>query len=355
MRFFTCLKVYGPKYRAPLLLLLTLAISGVAGIGCKTLMLTDKQQKSSNYVVQGNAYAKDGLWREAIESYKHALAKEENNLTIHRNIGMVFVKVGDYKSAVYHLEKSITKFDDNFASNFYLAEAYRGLDNYGEAIYRYKKALKLKDDSTKVLKALAWSYFKIRYYSEALITAKKLLALSPKDEQASIIMARTLLKLKRGQEALTILRSAKEKAVPTNVAYFESVEGDILSELGDFEGALKVYFSALKAQPLLPGALLGIGRSFLDNNDPKKAISYMERALRVKTNLAEAQYLLGKAYEQVDTQKSIRYYQLFAKQAATDPEFLTQVLEVKQRLGTLQKANSDTNNASENGANRVRK
>ena len=328
------------------IVLLGLSLS-LTTIGCKTLTGSGKKPMST-HLVQGNAYAKDGLWREAVDSYKKALAKDENNLTIHRNLGMVLVKVGDYKNAAFHLEKSIHKFEDNFASNFYLGEAYRGIDNYAEAIFRYKKALNIKEGNPKTLKALAWSYFKIRYYSESLATATRLLDLSPKDEQASIIMARTLLKLRRGQEALTLLRSAKEKAAPTNIPYFESIEGDIFAEQGDYDNALKAYFSALRVQPLLPGALLGVGRSFLDRNDPKKAISYMERAIRIRPNLVEAQYLLGKAYEQLDTQKSIRYYQLFTKYAATDPEFLSQILEVKQRLGSLQRS-AVSNNANSAG------
>lgn len=335
------------------IVLLGLSLS-FATVGCKTLSLSGKKN-ISNQLAQGNAYAKDGLWREAIDSYKKALAKEENNLTIHRNLGMVLVKVGDYKNAVYHLEKSIHKFEDNFASNFYLGEAYRGLDNYAEAIFRYKNALKQKENNAKALKALAWSYFKIRYYSEALATGTRLRDISPKDEQATIIVSRTLLKLRRGQEALALLRSAKMQAAPTNVPYFESIEGDILMEQGDYDNALKAYFSALRTQPLLPGALLGVGRSFLDRNDPKKAISYMERALRVRPNLVEAQFLLGKAYEQIDAQKSIRYYQLFTKYAATDPEFLSQILEVKQRLGTLQRSAAGNNANSTNSTEENKK
>jgi tetratricopeptide (TPR) repeat protein len=315
-----------------------LLITAMSIAGCQTAAPTKKEKV--NYLLQANNFARDGLWREAVDAYKKALAFEPDNSSAHRNLGIVYVKIGSYKDAAFHLEKSIDAYNNNFDSNFYLGEAYRGLENYAEAIFRYKRALKIKENNSKALKALAWSYFKIRYYSEALVTAKQLSQVSPKDEQSSIILARTLLKLKRGRDALTILRSAKSNANENTAPFFESVEGDILLELGDQEGSMNSYLAALKSQPLLPGALLGIGKAFMAKNDMGKAISYMERALRVKPNLTEAQYLLGKAYESVDKDKSARYYQLFAKQAATDPEFLNQVMEVREHLSSLNQMKS---------------
>ena len=287
-------------------------------------------------VTQGNQYAKDGLLREAADSYKKAISVKPNNFTAHRNLGMVLVKMGDYKGAVRHLEKAMPKFEKDFDANYYLGEGYRAQDKYAEAIFHYKRALKLKDGDTRALKPLAWSYFKIRYYSEALSIARDLQKIAPDDDQTAIIAARTLLKLKRPKEALTIVTSAKKQIAVASKPFYNSVEGDILYDLNDYEGAARAYREALKEQPLLAGALLGLGRYSLDKGKPQQAVTYMERAVRIRPRLTEGHYLLGKAYENIDKEKSLRYYRNFRKQASADPEFIARLNEVKQRISALQ-------------------
>jgi tetratricopeptide (TPR) repeat protein len=291
--------------------------------------------EKSNYIAEGNQYAKDGLWREASESYKKALVVNSNNYTASRNLGMVMVKIGDYKNAIKYLEKSLTRYESDYDANFYLGEAYRAIDNYAEAIFRYKRALQIKPNQVKAQKPLAWSYFKIRYYSEALIISKTLLKSSPNDDQIAIIVARTLLKLKRPKEALAIVKNAKQNVNRGSKPFFASVEGDIYYELKNNEQAIRSYKLALKDQPLLAGALLGLGKVMLEQGNQKQAISYMERAIRIRPRLTEGHYFLGRAYETTDPQKSLRYYQIFRKQASADPEFISLLGEVKNRISSL--------------------
>lgn len=299
--------------------------------GCQT---TPKK----NYVAIGNQYAKDGLLREASEAYKKALAKSPNHAAAQRNLGMVLVKLGDYRGASRHLEKSMKKYERDFDANYYLGESYRAQDKYAEAIFRYKRALKIKEGDPRALKPLTWSYFKIRYYSEALVHARELQKVAGSDDQTAIIVARTLLKLKRANEALATVRTARKTMAKTSRAFFNSVEGDILYELGENKKAEDMYRDALKDQPLLAGALLGLGKCMLSMDKTKQAISYMERAVRVRPRLTEAHYLLAKAYEPTDKDKALKYYQYFRKQASADPEFIAKLTEVKQKIGALQSA-----------------
>ena len=89
----------------------------------------------------------------------------------------------------------------------------------------------------------------------------------------------------------------------TSRAFFNSVEGDILYEMGDGKTAEKMYRDALKDQPLLAGALLGLGKCMLDADKTTLAISYMERAVRVRPRLTEAHYLLAKLMSQQTKKK----------------------------------------------------
>lgn len=286
-----------------------------------------------------NNYAKDGLLREAINEYKKVLDKKPNHFTARRNMGLVLVKIGDYKQAVTALEKIIKHFSQDFDTCFYYAEALRGKRNYADAIFWYNNALRINSKDPKVLKALAWSYFSIKYYSEALKTAKDLYNLDENDPQSVIIVARTFVKLDRPKDAFKILKKIKKQIKSNHPLYANilSLEGDINYDLGKADKAKASYIESVKIQPLLASALFGLGRCFLDENDYDNAISHFERAIRIKPRDHLSFYYIAKAYEKVDYKKSIKYYQLFKKRAATDPEYLSLIKEVKIKLGANKK------------------
>ena len=255
------------------------------------MLFSCKTRKSYKDLHQANQFARDGLYREAIDKYKKSLRYKNKQHVVNRNLGMVYVKTGDYKNAELHLKKSQAKYPDNFESNFYLGEAQRAQNKYADAIFHYKKALAVQPNDYKTMKSLSWSFYKIRYYSEAIKTAKALLKSHPQDPQATIIMARTLIKVKKPTSAYKILRRIEKTASPSTMPYIASVKGDALLSLGHTKKAKKSYRYALKNQPLLAGALLGFGRCLLKEKNLKGSVSYLERAVRSKPNLIEGRYL----------------------------------------------------------------
>ncbi len=295
--------------------------------------------KNQSQLQLANEYAKDGLFREAIETYKQALIENPKSPLIHRNLGMVLLKVGDYKSSREHLELAINRYEHNFDTNFYLAEALRSLEMYADAIFRYQKALKLKEREPRALKALAWSYFKIRYYSEAASTVAKLESLTPNDEQTVIIKARVLLKLKKGELALNTIEKYKSQIKPSSQPFFNSVLGDIYYELGKKKEASEAYIKSLREEPLLASALYGYGQILADSGDTKNAIKQLERALRVKPKQADAHLQLAKIFQKSDRQRAISHYTAFISLAEADPEYLGELKTAQSELSQLKTLN----------------
>ncbi len=301
-----------------------------------TRMQTEAKPKNEeNFVQQGNQFAKDGLLREAIDTYKKALQLDPQNQTAQRNLGIVLAKAGDYPGAIANLEKSMPDFENNFDSNFYLAEAYRATDKYAEAIYRYKKALKIQDDEPRAMKSLAWSYYKIRFYSEALHLCQRIQKKHPKDEQAPIIMARTLLKLKRGNEALAVLRKGGKFASQTVQVNYQSVTAEVLMSQGKTQDALNLWKDALKVQPLLAGALLGAGQALLELGKANEATDYLERAVRLKPKLYEGHYWLARSLESTNPNRALRLFNHFRKNSLSDPDYVELVQDAKKRSAAL--------------------
>ncbi|MBP9708309.1 MAG: tetratricopeptide repeat protein [Oligoflexales bacterium] len=301
----------------------------VANISCRTTA------SDSTYLAQGNQYAKDGLYKEAAESYRQALREQPKNMTIFRNLGMVLVKLGDFKKAVQSLEMATRSFGDDFDTNFYLAEAYRARDKYAEAIFRYKHALKVSPKSLKALKSLAWSYYQIRYYSEALNTARVAQKQAPNDIQSNVILARVYLSLGRHGDAQSVISNARTHATKESVVYIDGVEGDLYLEKNNCKKAVGFYQSALKAQPLLPSALLGLGTCMYQEKKYDLAINMLERASRLRPQMKETYLILGKTYEAKKDKKYLQYYKKFIAVAGNDPQHLSEATLLRKRMSQL--------------------
>ena len=289
----------------------------------------------SDYFNQGNQYAKDGLLKEAILSYQNEVKENPKNFLAIRNLGIVHLKIGNYKKAIAYLKTSMKVYSADFPTNFYLAEAYRAKQELADAIYYYRRALEIQGDNTKALKALAWSYYQTRAYPEALRMTQNVREITPNDGQNAIIIARIQIKMGSYANALSNIEKALAFAPTDEVPYLNSVQGDIFAAMENCQKAMEAYRKALQQEPLLPGALLGLGRCMITSNENREqAISYIERATRLRPQLVEGYYLLGKYLEQSRPEEAISYYKHFKKVAAGNPEYKSYLMEVKKKIST---------------------
>ena len=302
------------------------------------LLVLSCQTTQSRHVLTGNEFAKDGLLKEAVSSYRLALREDRNNWTAHRNLGLLLVKTGKYDKAIYHLRKSLPRFRRDFDTNFHLGEAYRAKEKYAEAIFRYRFALSIKPNAPEALKSLGWTYYRINLLNEAKQMIRKLLTIDRDDYNGAIILARIYLKQHDFRKSLDVIRNYREVADQNALPYFQSIEGDVSLALGKAKTAAGLYFAALKSNPLLPGALLGLGKIFLRRGQNQKAVRYLERAVRLRPHQTQTHLLLGKAYESFDIAKALRHYQLFRKLARRKSESPAQVAAVSSKITALQKS-----------------
>lgn len=300
-----------------------------------TLFVSSCQTSLSPSFTQGNKQAKDGLIREAIESYKEALNQDPKNPDLHKNLGVTFLKSGEYRSCLKHLKKAYPYFRESFEVNFYLGECFRSVDNYQKSITYYLKSLQIKPDEPHALKAISWSYFSIQNYNEALMRSEKAYKLTPNDQQLPIIIARVLIKLRRFNEAWELVDRNLDSASPGLKPYLLSLEGEVMYATGNYEKAFKFYQEALKDKPFISGALLGLGKFYLKYSRSKEAAKYIEHAIRVKPKQWESYFLLAQAYEQSDPKKSLKLYKFFLSKISSDPELYSLLTEVKGKISKL--------------------
>ncbi|MBI2603616.1 MAG: tetratricopeptide repeat protein [Deltaproteobacteria bacterium] len=284
------------------------------------------------FLEEGNTLALKGLYREAISSYRKSLSKNPDKLLAHNRLGTLLLKVGNYPGAIAHLDRSLPYFKDHFETNFFLGEAHRITDDHAKAIFYYEQADRIKRNDYRVLRALAWTFFEIKYFSKALELAESAYSHNPKDEQTAIVLLRTQIKLKKLSDAQTLIKTFdwSQENTPT----VQSVQGDFFLEMGDIAQAALMYKKALQTKPLLASALLGLGTCYLRQANFQQAIRYLEQGQRLRPNNAYTYLQLGKAYEQLQSPKARNSYQTFLEKASADPEYLSLLPAVQQKIAT---------------------
>ena len=304
----------------------------LTSISCKTKTSTKKP-----LLQLGNQYAKDGLFQEAVTTYKRGIVKNPDEPLFARNLGIILVKLGDYKNAIKYLEQSYDSYSDNFDTNYFLAEAYRSRDQYAKAIFHYEKSLRIRIGDPDASRALAWSYYKVRYYKQTMNIVDSILANNQNDVQTTLIKIRTYIKLRLYNKAKILTERTLRQSKAHQKQYLRTLLADIHMESGRVGKAREIYRKVLKEKPLLPGSLYGLGRCYLKTQNWKKAIGYLEQAIRVRPHFVEAYYSLGKAYERKDTAKAVYYYRRFYKMASKDPAFIPILSGVRKKIKTLRR------------------
>jgi tetratricopeptide (TPR) repeat protein len=295
-------------------------------------LMSCQHSPAANSLKQANSLARQKLWREASDAYRKVLAEDPTNAMANRNLGIILVRFGVYREAWPYLQQARSRYDRDYGLNYYAAEAKRGLGEYQEAIAYYKIALVSKSDSPATLAALAWTYLKVGQREIALTYSQRLQSKKSKNIDHLAIHARILLALNKNTEALSLVRAAKRRIPPHQLAYLLSIEGDALYALGQEEKALKIYAEALKANTLLAGPLLGLGKYYAAKKNIPLAIQNLEKAVRLRPQLSEGHLLLGSLYEKSNNQRAAVHYQQYLKYTGVEGDQRESVAEKIKRL-----------------------
>jgi tetratricopeptide (TPR) repeat protein len=233
----------------------------------------------------GNEYAKDGLYREALTSYKKAQKQEPDNPIILRNIGIIQLKLGLLDKATESLEKSLLYFTSNFETNFYLAETFKAKNDLDNATFRYRRALEINPNDVQAKKGLAWCLLNMNRLEQAkaVLTAPSL----SKDPQAAILKARIMTKQGKDKEALETLKTVQASTSPLSMPYLASAIGDVELSRRNAKEALRQYSIAIRSVPLMFSGLIGSANANLMMKQYDKAKTFAEQAARVQPDNPE--------------------------------------------------------------------
>lgn len=164
---------------------------------------------------------------------------------------------------------------------------------------------------------------------------ERVLALTPNDADALNNLGVLLSAQKQFDRALELLRRATTLA-PRNAGTWNNI-GAALREQGRNEEAAAAFRTALGIDPLHAGAKVGLAQQYMATGQPAMARTLLEEVVAANADLAEAQYTLGQALEQLgDREAAIRAFSAFIRVA---PARLGEHVErVRRHVETLKAA-----------------
>lgn len=149
--------------------------------------------------------------KEALDFYKAAFTKRENNFLIVR-LAAAQMRAGDRAGGLNTLQAWLKRYPNDLYTHGALADAFLATGQHREAAAHYEKVVQGQPQSVAVLNNLAWIYLQIGDTNKALTYAQRAHKLAPKQPQVLDTYAMILLRKGNTTAALEKLRAAHELA-----------------------------------------------------------------------------------------------------------------------------------------------
>jgi tetratricopeptide (TPR) repeat protein len=205
----------------------------------------------------------------------------EDNSKILNEIGMEFYDQENDKDALIYFRQALADDPYNIDAHNNAGDSLFYLGDYGTSNTHYNEVLKLDEDNIHALLGLAENNKFQERLRESIKYYTKVLKLEPENKHALAGFGAVSVSLgdSSGIEYL-------EKAIavdPTNVD-FKFDKAYALSELGEYEEAIKNYEFVLKDYPNDVAALNNVGWIYAQFGENSKAALYFEKVLEIDPN-----------------------------------------------------------------------
>jgi tetratricopeptide (TPR) repeat protein len=210
-------------------------------------------KKATAFFNAGIKFKETGMFREAIGSFKKAIALNKKYDSAYLEMAMLYVKISKTDSGIITLKNAV-KINPAFAGAYIaLGDIYRDyIKNPDEAITNYLSALKIDSINKVTLYSLAWCNNAKEYYREAVKYAIKALEIDNNYKPAYNELGHAYRQLKAYEEGVAQFK--KNLAVSVNELPM-LYSGYCYIELKQKENALAMYEELNKLNPKMAGAL----------------------------------------------------------------------------------------------------
>ena len=212
--------------------------------------------------------ARQERYKEAVPLYRRALALNPAFPGLRLNLGLALFKGGELKQAIQEFKPLLKSQSPSSPEaqrlTILIGMAQYGLGEYAEAAPYLKKAAARDQGNLQLRLALAHSCLWSKQYPCVLDTYREILTLNAESAEADMLA------------------------------------GEALDELKDYDGAIKQFRAAVKADPMEPDVHFGLGYLLWTQRQYPEAASELQAELANNPNHAQALTYLADAQMQMN-------------------------------------------------------
>lgn len=226
---------------------------------------------------------------------------------------------GDYESMLSFMQQAAREELDSPDTQYYVGEAYRLMDEYALAIEAYDEVLEIDPDFAPVYLARARLNLSFNRRVNILEDLNLAIELDPTFGGAYLERAAYWVRAADYQQASEDLQVVRDLLPESALGYLIQAQVDL--GLGDSQDALQNAFQAYQRDITLLPAYLVLGRAYLVNEQPEKAVEYLNVYMLYEKEDPEAWTLLGRAQFHLG-EDFVAALEAFDTAIDLDPEFV---------------------------------
>jgi len=302
----------------------------------------------------GLAYAELGRHHEAIVSFEKALALKPKLRGANLFLGVAHYKLNQFDTALADLKKEAVAYPKDAGAWMWLGVVDLARDHPEEAAEALDKAAKLAPNDVDILYHRGRAHLLVSKNSYS-----RMFATDPKSWRVHQVLAQANAEADHFTDAIAEYEEAI-KLAPTQPGLHEEL-GSAYRNAQMPKEAVTAFSRELVIDPHSVLAGYNLAVLAVERGDGAQAKEFIDAALREKSDLHHADYILGRAEMQLGNDSVAMDFLKRATAIETDPEFLQQswyqlgiayrrlhrMTEAQQAMVTFQKLKSEEEDASQ--------
>jgi tetratricopeptide (TPR) repeat protein len=252
----------------------------------------ERQTRAAFLANQANGALQQGRTKEAIETYRQAVALEPKDAKLHYNLAIAATKAGDHVAEEHELAKAL-ELDPTFVqAHNQLGSSLLSSGKLVEAQREFRKALDFDPQSSDALNNLGTVLGHEGKNAEAEKLFRRAITLDPHEPLAYVNLGLTLAAQKKYSDAEQQLQNAL--ALDANNANALTALGMLQDKAGRSADSVATFRKLAALHPESSAVHVNLGISLGDANDLNGALAEFTEAVRLDPNSALAEYNRGR-------------------------------------------------------------
>jgi tetratricopeptide (TPR) repeat protein len=275
-----------------IVIILGIVIGAITFFVIRSIIAPKKVASLANLLKQGKTSA-------VVRTAKQILAREPRNPEAHYFLGMAYQE--ENKNELALMELQIVNQIGTFSAacpeipfRKKIAELYKFFNQPEEALKEYLLLIKMEPEEAEYYYEAGLLFEKRERAEKASVYFRKTIELNPNHSDAHYHLGMILYRSKKPVEAKVEFELAI-KIQPDNFKAYYFV-GKLLKDNHDYTGALAAFEKAQRDPEQKVKALVERGGCYMSMNNMEKAISELDRAVKISTNETAPETLYGRYF-----------------------------------------------------------